>query len=59
MPPVDSTPNINMGNFELLHSLIAYNVIPVSEYKSKKTGMTVVLAEVDGPIVNGYFCLGN
>lgn len=57
MPPVDNTPNINMGNFELLHSLKAYNRIPISEYISKKTGLTVVIAEVDGPVVNGYFCL--
>lgn len=58
MPPVDNTPNINMGNFELLHSLQAYNRIPISEYISRKTGLTVVIAEVDGPVVNGYFCLG-
>ncbi|KAJ8921035.1 hypothetical protein NQ315_015831 [Exocentrus adspersus] len=57
MPPVDKTPNINMGNFQLLHSLQAYNRIPISEYISTKTGLTVVIAEVDGPVVNGYFCL--
>lgn len=58
MPPVDITPHINMGNFELLYSLKAYGRIPVSEYISKKTGLTVVIAEVEGPVVNGYFCLG-
>lgn len=58
MPPVDNTPSINMGNFELLYSLKAYERIPVAEYVSKKTGLTVVIAEVDGPVVNGYFCLG-
>lgn len=58
MPPVDNTPSINTGNFELLYSLKAYEKIPVSEYISKKTGLTVVIAEVDGPVVNGYFCLG-
>ncbi|XP_056630340.1 uncharacterized protein C05D11.1-like [Diorhabda sublineata] len=57
MPPVDNTPTINMRNFELLYSLQAYNRIPVSEYVSKETGITVVIAEVEGPIVNGYFCL--
>ncbi|CAH1183590.1 unnamed protein product [Phaedon cochleariae] len=57
MPPVDSTPSINMGNFELLYSLKAYNRIPVSEYISNKTGLTVVIAEVEGPVVNGFFCL--
>lgn len=58
MPPVDSTPNINTGNFELLYSLKAYEKIPVYEFKSKQTGLTVVIAEVEGPVVNGYFCLG-
>lgn len=58
MPPVDSTPDIKTGNFELLYSLNAYNRIPVHEYKSKETGLTVVIAEVDGPVVNGFFCLG-
>ncbi|CAH0557668.1 unnamed protein product [Brassicogethes aeneus] len=57
MAPVDNTPNVSMGDFQLLHSLNAYNKIPVSEYISKKTGLTVVIAEVDGPVVNGYFCL--
>ncbi|KAJ8960912.1 hypothetical protein NQ318_020211 [Aromia moschata] len=57
MPPVDRTPSINTGNFELLHSLQAYDRIPISEYISNKTGLTVVIAEVDGPVVNGYFCL--
>ncbi|KAI4464378.1 presequence protease [Holotrichia oblita] len=57
MPPVDSTPDIKTGNFELLYSLNAYNRIPVHEYKSKETGLTVVIAEVDGPVVNGFFCL--
>lgn len=58
MPPTDSTPNIGMGAFELSYSLLAYNKIPVSEYKSKDTGLTVVIAEVEGPVVNGFFCVG-
>ncbi|KAG5896523.1 hypothetical protein JTB14_020496 [Gonioctena quinquepunctata] len=57
MPPVDKTPNLDMGNFELRYALQAYERIPVSEYISKKTGLTVVIAEVEGPVVNGYFCL--
>lgn len=58
MPPTDSTPSLKSANgFELLSSMKAFNKIPVSEYKSTKTGLTVVIAEVDGPIVNGYFCL--
>lgn len=58
MPPTDITPNVDMGAFELSYSLKAYNKIPVSEYKSKNTGLTVVIAEVEGPIVNGFFCVG-
>nr|CAH7739234.1 unnamed protein product [Callosobruchus chinensis] len=57
MPPIDNTPPLNMGGFELLHSLQAFGRIPVSEYISKRTGLTVVIAEVEGPVVNGYFCL--
>lgn len=58
MPPTDSTPSIDMEAFELSYSLMAYNRIPVSEYKSKNTGLTVVIAEVEGPVVNGFFCVG-
>lgn len=57
MPPIDNTPNLHTGNFELCYPLKAFNKIPVSEYISKKTGLTVCIAEVDGPVVNGYFCL--
>lgn len=59
MPPTDSTPGIKSASgFEHLYSLKAYNKIPLHEYKSTKTGLTVIVAEVEGPIVNGYFCLG-
>ncbi|XP_050309780.1 uncharacterized protein C05D11.1-like [Anthonomus grandis grandis] len=57
MPPVDKTPHIDMGNFKLCYLLKAFNRIPVSEYVSEATGLTVCIAEVDGPVVNGYFCL--
>lgn len=57
MPPVDNTPPTNAGSFELLYSSKAYNKIPISEYKSKSTGLTVVIADVEGPIVNGFFCV--
>jgi hypothetical protein len=46
------------GNFELICALKANDLIPVHKYKSSVTGLTVVIAEVEGPIVNGYFCLG-
>ncbi len=46
------------SDFNLLYSGKANNVIPVYKYASKKTGLTVVIAQVEGPLVNGYFCLG-
>ena len=45
------------NQFELVSSLKANNKIPVVKYKSQKTGLTVTVAQVDGPVVNGYFCL--
>ncbi|KAL2723884.1 uncharacterized protein V1478_008397 [Vespula squamosa] len=57
MTPVDNTPRENMGGFELICSLKSNDIIPVHKYKSKNTGLTVFIAEVDGPIVDGYFCL--
>lgn len=59
MAPVDSSPRGNMGGFELICSLKAIDTIPVHMYKSLNTGITVCIAEIDGPIVNGYFNLGN
>ena len=38
-------------------SLKANNKIPVTKYRSLRTGLTVTVAQVDGPVVNGYFCL--
>ena len=45
-------------DFELLYSGKANGVIPVYKYRSKATGFRVVLAQVGGPVVNGYFTLG-
>lgn len=47
-----------MNNFELQYEVTCNGKFPVSKYVSKKTGLTVCIAQVDGPIVNGYFCLG-
>ncbi|XP_044752458.1 uncharacterized protein C05D11.1-like [Coccinella septempunctata] len=57
MPPVDKTPNVISSSFQLVYSTKAYNKIPIFEYESTTTGLTVVIAEVDGPIVNGFFCI--
>ena len=32
------------------------DVLPVYKYKSKRTGLTVVISKAASPIVNGYFC---
>jgi Zn-dependent M16 (insulinase) family peptidase len=37
--------------------LRANDLVPVHKYKSSATGLIVVIAEVEGPVVNGYFCL--
>ena len=43
--------------FELLYSTTVNQKIPIKKYKSTKTALKIVIAEVDGPVVNGYFCL--
>ena len=32
--------------------------VAVQKFKSSKTGLVVCLAQVEGPIVEGFFCLG-
>lgn len=32
--------------------------VRVQKLKSTRTGIVVYLAHVEGPLVNGYFCLG-
>jgi hypothetical protein len=59
MAPVDiSAGGGRCGSFELICSLKANDLVPVHKYKSNATGLNVVIAEVEGPVVNGYFCLG-
>lgn len=47
-----------MSHFKLVSSTKASDVIPVNKYVSEKTGITVIIAGVEGPLVNGFFCLG-
>ena len=47
------------NDFTQLYTGKSNGVIPVYKYRSKKTGLTVVIAQVEGPLVNGYFCLGS
>ncbi|XP_059059298.1 uncharacterized protein C05D11.1-like [Achroia grisella] len=46
-----------MSHFKLISSTKASDVIPVNKYVSEKTGLTVIIADVEGPLVNGFFCL--
>lgn len=46
-----------MASFKLVLSTKASDVIPVNKYVSEKTGITVIIADVEGPVVNGFFCL--
>uniref|UniRef100_A0A182Q9C8 Peptidase M16C associated domain-containing protein n=1 Tax=Anopheles farauti TaxID=69004 RepID=A0A182Q9C8_9DIPT len=43
--------------FEHIITVKANEVIPVHKYRSKRTGLTVIVGEVEGPVVNGYFTL--
>lgn len=47
-----------MSHFKLISSTKASDVIPVNKYLSEKTGLTVIIANVEGPVVKGFFCLG-
>lgn len=44
-----------MTSFKLHSSAKINGTIPVTKYKSASTGLTLVLAAVEGPVVNGYF----
>ncbi|KAI1290107.1 hypothetical protein HDE_08397 [Halotydeus destructor] len=43
-----------MSTFELVANVTGDGDLPVRKYKLPATGMTAVIAQVDGPIVNGY-----
>jgi len=45
-------------DYVLQYSGKVNDIIPVCKYRSRKTGLRIVVAEVQGPLVNGYFCLG-
>lgn len=48
-----------MSNFKKICTTKLNGKIPVTKYKSTRTGLTVILGEVEGPVVNGFFTLGN
>ncbi|KAG0726518.1 hypothetical protein GWK47_004298 [Chionoecetes opilio] len=43
-------------HYEFICEYMASGTIPVAKYRSKRTGLTIVLARVEG-LVNGYFTL--
>ena len=47
-----------LENYELKCNLKVDGTVPVLKYRSKKTGIHVIIAQVEGPIVRGYFTLG-
>ena len=44
--------------FELTCTTRVVDLFEVKKYKSLRTGLTVCMANVSGPLVNGYFCVG-
>ena len=44
--------------FELTCEARVVDLFDVKKYKSSRTGLTVCMANVSGPLVNGYFCVG-
>eukprot|EP00795_Rhopilema_esculentum_P010838 gene10838-19655_t len=47
----------DIQGYELQCKLNLLDLIPVEKYKSTLTGLTICVANVEGPLVNGYFCL--
>lgn len=47
-----------MASLKHINTVFANGRIPVHKYKSELTGLTVVIGEVEGPLVNGFFTLG-
>jgi len=54
-PLEDHVPDTS--HWELMSSFSLSSSIPVYKFRSNLTGLHVVLAEAESPIVNGYFCL--
>ncbi|KAK3859607.1 hypothetical protein Pcinc_034292 [Petrolisthes cinctipes] len=57
--PNQSGPNSTslLDKYEIICQLRASGTIPVVKYRSRKTGLQIILARVEGPLVNGYFTL--
>ena len=46
------------NSFRLIYDVVSNGKIPVRFYKSSDTQLSVAIAQIEGPLVNGYFCLG-
>ena len=44
-------------HWELVTNVTIEDTLPVYKFRSKRTGIIIVLAVAESPIVNGYFCL--
>lgn len=42
-----------MSAFKHISSVLSNDRFPVHKYKSETTGLTIVIGEVNGPIING------
>ena len=58
MAPVDKTSPDNMSGFKLISSCKSHDTFLIHKYKSISTGITVFIADIDGPLIHGNFCLG-
>lgn len=45
--------------FCLVSKLKFENTISINKYKCLRTGITIVFSDIEGPLVKGYFMLGN
>jgi Zn-dependent M16 (insulinase) family peptidase len=48
---------LDTSHWKVLSSFNLSSSLSVVKYRSAKTGLTIVLARAESPIVNGYFCL--
>lgn len=46
-----------LDQWELVNHMNVSGILPVLKYRSKRTGLVVIFAQAESPIVNGYFCL--
>lgn len=44
--------------YELQYCGRVNEVTPVFKYRSRRSGLRVVVAQVEGPLVSGFFCVG-